>query len=246
MLHHTKGIVLRTVKYGETSVIVSVYTELFGIQSYLVNGVRKSTKRSSGSAASFQPAALLDLIVYHNDLKQLQRIREFKWSYLYQHIFFDVRKNAVSMYMVELLQKLFKQPEENEPLFQFIEDAFIHLDNADDGVVANYALYFALHLPVFFGFRIEDNFDGQKNPILDLQEGIFTSSRPSHPYFLEGPLAEFTSQLLKRLHPEELKQMRLNQTLRRQLLQAFEDYYALHFPEFGRMRSLPVLQELLS
>src|SRR6478752_1617646 len=190
MLHHTKGIVLRTVKYGETSVIVNIYTELFGIQSYLVNGVRKSSKRSSGSAASFQPAALLDLIVYHNELKQLQRIREFKWNYLYEHIFFDVKKNAVSMYMVELLQKVFKQPEENKSLFQFIEDAFIHLDKADEVVVGNFALYFALHLAVFFGFRIEDNFHAERRPILDLQEGVFTSSHPSHSYFIEGALAE--------------------------------------------------------
>src|SRR6185295_6738252 len=119
MLHNTKGIVLRSIKYGETSVIVSIYTELFGIQSYLVNGVRKSSKRSAGSAAAFQPAALLDLVVYHNDLKQLHRIREFKWSYLYQHIYFDVKKNAVSLYMIELLQKSIKQPEQNEDLFSF-------------------------------------------------------------------------------------------------------------------------------
>ena len=43
MVHKTKGIVLRTVKYGETSVIVTILTELFGLQSYLVNGVRTSS-----------------------------------------------------------------------------------------------------------------------------------------------------------------------------------------------------------
>jgi len=246
MLHNTKGIVLRSIKYGETSVIVSIYTELFGIQSYLINGVRKSSKRSAGNAASFQPAALLDLVVYHNDLKQLQRVREFGWSYLYEHVFFDVRKNAVSLYMVELLQKCFKQPEQNEALYNFIEDAFIHLDRAEEVVVGNFALYFSLHLAGFFGFRIEDNYGQQKNNILDLQEGLFTSIPPSHPHYIEGLLAETTSQLLKTMQPGELKQIRLNQSTRRQLLQAYEDYYALHLPEFGRLKSLPVLQELLS
>jgi DNA repair protein RecO (recombination protein O) len=246
MLHTTKGIVLRTVKYGETSVIVSIYTELFGIQSYLVNGVRKSTKRSGGSAAAFQPGALLELVVYHNELKQLQRIREFRWSYLYEHVFFDVRKNAVCMFMVELLQKSFKQPEQNPDLYNFIEDAFIHLDKADDAVVANFPLYFALHLTVFFGFRIEDHPRHAGNLILDLEEGIFTSSPPSHPHYIEGVLAETTSQLLKTMQPAELKEIKLNQNIRRQLLQAYEDFYALHLPEFGRLKSLPVLQELLS
>jgi DNA repair protein RecO (recombination protein O) len=246
MLYNTKGIVLRSVKYGETSIIASIYTELFGIQSYLVNGVRKASKRSAGSAASFQPAALLELVVYHNELKQLQRIREFRWSYLYEQVFFDVKKNAVSLYMVELLQKSFKQPEKNEALFYFIEDAFIHLDKAEADVVANFPLYFALHLTVFFGFRIEDNSHQKDSLILDLEEGVFTSSYPSHQHYIEGTLAETTALLLKTMQPAELKQIRLNQTTRRQLLQAYEDFYALHLPEFGRMKTLPVLQELLS
>src|SRR3954463_15402915 len=116
-LHKTKGIVLRTVRYGETSVIVTIFTELFGIQSYLVNGVRASTKKGSGKANLFQPSAILDLIVYYNELKNLQRIREFKWHHLYQHIFSDIKKNAVALFMVELLSKCLKQPEANEDLF---------------------------------------------------------------------------------------------------------------------------------
>ena len=44
MTHKTKGIVLRTVKYGETSLVVIMFTELFGIQTYMVNGVRSAKK----------------------------------------------------------------------------------------------------------------------------------------------------------------------------------------------------------
>src|SRR5882757_2025035 len=155
-LYKTKGIVLRIVKYGETSLIVTVYTELFGVQSYLVNGVRTSSRKGPGKANLFQPAAILDLVVYHNELKNLQRIREFRWAHLYNHIFFDVLKNAVALFMVEMLQKCLRQPEPNPDLFYFIEDAFIHLDNADSVVVANYPLFFSLHLAGFLGFRIED------------------------------------------------------------------------------------------
>ena len=113
MIDKTKGIVLRTVKYGETSVIVAIFTELFGLQSYLVNGVRTSSKKGSSKANLFQPAAILDLVVYHNELKNLQRLKEFKWEHLYQHIFFNVLKNSVALFMVELLQKCLKQPESN-------------------------------------------------------------------------------------------------------------------------------------
>jgi len=243
-LHKTKGIVLRAVKYGETSLIVTIFTELFGLQSYMVNGVRTSSKKGSGKANLFQPTAILDLVVYHNELKHLNRIKEFKWSYLYQHIFSDVPKNAVALFMIELLTKCLKQPEANPELFEFCEDAFIHLDESSGSVMANFPLFFALHLPVFFGFRISDEFS-DKNSIVDLQEGMFVPERPNHFHFLEGKQAEVTSELLKMMQPEELEQIKLNHDFRRQLLFAYETYYRLHIQDFGTMKTLPVLREVL-
>jgi DNA repair protein RecO (recombination protein O) len=244
-LHKTKGIVLRAVKYGETSLIVTIFTELFGLQSYLVNGVRTSSKKGSGKANLFQPTAILDMVVYNNELKHLNRIKEFKWSYLYQHIFSDVPKNAVALFMIELLTKCLKQPEANPELFEFCEDAFIHLDESTGSVMANFPLFFALHLPVFFGFRISDEYSN-KNSIVDLQEGMFVPERPDHFHFLEGKQAEVTSELLKMMQPEELEQLKLNHDFRRQLLFAYETYYALHIQDFGTMKTLPVLREVLS
>jgi len=243
-LHKTKGIVLRAVKYGETSLIVTIFTELFGLQSYLVNGVRTSSKKGSGKANLFQPTAILDLVVYHNELKHLNRIKEFKWSYLYKNIFSDVPKNAVSLFMIELLTKCLKQPEANQELFEFCEDAFIHLDESTGSVMANFPLFFALHLPVFFGFRISDEYS-DKNSIIDLQEGMFVPERPDHFHFLEGKQAEITSELLKMMQPEELEQLKLNHDFRRQLLFAYEIYYRLHIQDFGTMKTLPVLREVL-
>ena len=243
-LHKTKGIVLRAVKYGETSLIVTIFTELFGLQSYLVNGVRTSSKKGSGKANLFQATAILDMVVYNNELKHLNRIKEFKWSYLYQHIFSDVPKNAVALFMIELLTKCLKQPEANPELFEFCEDAFIHLDESTGSVMANFPLFFALHLPVFFGFRISDEYS-DKNSIVDLQEGMFVPGRPDHFHFLEGKQAEVTSELLKMMQPEELEQLKLNHDFRRQLLFAYEIYYALHIQDFGTMKTLPVLREVL-
>lgn len=244
-LHKTKGIVLRTVKYGETSVIVSIFTELFGMQSYLVNGVRTHTKRGSGKANLFQPSAILDLVVYHHESKHLNRIREFRWSYVYQHILSDVRKNAVALFMVELLAKCLKQPESQPELFHFTEDCFLHLDESPDIVMANFPLFFALHLPAFLGFRIHDNYN-ENNPYLDIREGNFVAAPPRHPHFLDDKQAAVTSQLLKVMQPEELGNIQLNHDFRRNLLQVFETYYALHIPDFGRMKTLPVLKEILS
>lgn len=244
-LHKTKGIVLRTVKYGETSIIVTIFTELFGVQSYLVNGVRTSTKKGAGKANLFQPSAILELVVYHNELKHLNRIKEFKWSIIYQHILSDVPKNAVALFMVELLTKCLKQPEGNADLFHFVEEVFLKLDESEGAVMANLPLFFALHLPYHFGFRITDNYS-DKNSFLDLMEGSFFHEQPHHPHFLEDKQAAVTSQLLKVMQPEELENIKLYHDFRRNLLHVYETYYALHIQDFGTMRSLPVLREILS
>jgi DNA repair protein RecO (recombination protein O) len=242
--HKTKGIVLRTVKYGETSLIVTIFTELFGVQSYLVNGVRVSSRKGPGKANLFQHGAILDLIVYHNELKNLQRIKEFKWGHLYQHLFFDVVKNSVALFMVEILQKTLKQPEANPDLFHFVEDAFLFLDEADAATVGNYPLFFSLHLTLFSGLRISDTYSKQNN-ILDMQEGEFVSTRPLHPHFLEEPFSFYTSQLLKAHHPSALAEIKLNKDTRRILLNAYEGFFALHVQDFGTLKTLPVLQEVL-
>lgn len=244
MIFKTKGIVLRSIKYGDTSLIVNVLTELFGVQSYLVNGVR-TAKKGASKSIYFQPASLLDMEVYHSDMKNLQRIKEYKWSYIYTNVFDDVIKNAVALYMVELLQRSLKQPEENADLYFFVEDAFTQLDVAPDAITANYALYFAVQLAQFFGFSILDKYS-VTNDILDLQEGRFSEQLPSHANYIDGDLAYATSQLLKALHPKDLTEIKLNKNSRRQLLLAYQSFYSLHIADFGVMKSLPVLQEILS
>lgn len=245
MNHKTKGIILKTTKYGETSIVANIYTELFGIQSYLVNGVRGMSKKGGIKSNLFQPAAILDLVVYHNELKNLQRIKEFKWGRLYEHLFFDVFKNSVSLFMIELLQRSLKQPEPNADLFHFIEDALLRLDEAGEVVVANYPLYFALHLSGFFGFRMSDKYS-DRLPALDLKEGEFVAEAPAHPYFLEGEYSRLTSMLLRTMQPHELHEIKLNQEKRRVLLHAYEMYYALHIQDFGTLKTLPVLEAILS
>jgi len=245
MIQKTKGIVLRSIKYGETSLVVSIFTELFGLQSYMVNGVRTAAKKGTPKANLFQPASLLDLVVYHNEFKNLQRLKEFKWAYLYQHIYADVRKNAVALFMVELLTKCLKEPETQPELFYFFEDALLHLDKASDVVTANFPLFFALHLPVFFGFKISDEYSDDK-PYLDLEEGTFVPEAPNHPHYMEGKAAAITSHILKTMQPEELSDIYLNGELRRSLLQSYELYYALHISEFGTLKTLPVLRDIMS
>jgi len=244
MLQKTRGLVIRSVKYGETSLVVTMFTEVYGIQSYMVNGVRKESVKSSMRASQFQPANLLDLVVYHQERQNLQRIKECQWAVLYQQIFSDIRKNAVAIFMVELLQKCLKQPDPQPELFHFLEDALLGLDNATPMVAANFPIYFALHLSHFFGFRMQDTYD-EEHVMLDLREGIFVKEEPAHPQWAGNQLSFEVSQFLKAQQPEELEQIQMNREGRRNLIETCLQFYALHVSDFGSLRSLPVLQEVM-
>ncbi len=243
MTHKTRGIVLRSIKYGETSLVVTIFTELFGIQTYMVNGVRTS-KKSAAKANHFQPTAILDLVVYHSESKSMQRIKEFSWAHLYSTLLSDVIKNSIASFMAELLHKCLKQPEANADLYNFCEESFLQLDQANRTVTANFALFFTLHLTHFFGFRMTDNYSSDEM-VLDLHEGSFIDHQPTHPYFIDGTNSELTAQLLKVMQPRELEQFNLNGEIRRLLLLRYLEYYALHIHDFGQMKTLLVLHEVL-
>lgn len=244
-VHKTKGIVLRTVKYGETSVIASVYTELFGVQSYIVKGVRQTSKKGQNKGSFFQPAAILEMEVYKNEFKNLQFIKDFQWDHIYTSVFFDVVKNAVAMYMIELLQHSLKQPEANPELFYMIEESLKQLDNGSEALTANLPLYFTLHLSTELGFQVQGEYSA-RTPVLDLVEGHFTEHLPSHPHYIDGELARTTSAIASISFYSDLEQIKLGRNTRRQLLEAYQDYIALHVQDFGEMRSWKVLQEILS
>ena len=243
-IHKTRGIVLKCVKYGDTSLVASIYTELFGLQSYIIKGVRKTSKKGLNNANYFLPAAILELQVYHNEQKQLQFLKEYQWHYLYNNIFYDVIKNAVAVFSVELLQHSIKQPETNIDLYEFIENSLIGIDKAESKVTANFPLYFSLNLGKILGFGIEGNYSID-NCILDLQEGYYCNTRPHHSYFIENNLAAITSTILSCETLNKLENILLNKNTRRQLIDFYNQYFALHITNFSELRSVEVLKEVL-
>lgn len=245
MTHKTKGIVLRTIQYGETSVITSIYTELFGLQSYIVKGVRQTSKRKQPAALYFQPGAMLDMEVYQNNLKNLQFIKEYKWQYIYQKVLFDVIRTAVAFFMIELFQHTIKQPEANPELFYLLEGSLSQADKGSDAAVANLPLYFSLHLAAESGFGIQGNYSVE-NYVLDLQEGAYTSQTPSHSDFIEGNDAAISSRIQHINFYNDLEEIKLSRETRNRLLNAFLLYTSLHITEFKALKSLTILQEVLS
>lgn len=244
-IHHTKGIVLRTVKYGETSIITTIYTELFGKQSYIVKGVRQASKKKTQQAGYFQPASVLDLQVYYNPLKNLQFIKEFQWGILYQNIFSDVVCNTVATYLVELLNNSLQQPETNVDLFYFTENVLLFLDGDNKYVAANIPPYFTLKLSSLLGFEMRGEYTAA-TPLLDLQEGVFCTTVPHHLNYLNEEEAKITSIFLHADHPAELAGIKISGTTRSRLLLAYQQFLQLHIADFQEIKSLKILQEIFN
>lgn len=241
--HKTNGIVLRTVRYGETSLVASIFTEKFGIESYIVNGVRSA--KGGSKASLYQPASLLQLEVYHHPQRNLQRIKDATRLHNTVQLFQDVVKNCVALFMVELVWQVLRHPEPNEELFAFCEDVLLELDRASPAVCANMPLFFALHLMYFFGLQLHmpaGRTNSSGGLFLDLHTGEFTHMQPGHADFLPAEDAAYTTELLSMRLPAELEGLRLTQSIRRRLLHAYIRFYNWQLPDMAPLKSLPVME----
>ena len=237
MLHHTRGMVIRTVKFSETSLIAKIYTEKLGLQTYMVNGVR--SKKSRTKAALLQPLSLLEMEVYHRENKNMQRVKEMKPAHLFTSIPFELVKISLALFITEVLYKTLKEETGNADLFTFLYDFVRRLDQSsqpDAELHLRFMLAYSKHL----GFQPQNNFDEQIAPLFDLKEGHFVPSQP--PKFdrhLELPHSHNLSQLLNR------SKQRINKVQREAILVALIKFYQYHIDGFGELKSHKILQQIM-
>lgn len=241
MLHKTRGIVLKTTLYSESSVIVQVFTEKFGIQSYLINGVKKPKAKIPMNV--LQPLHLLDMVVYHKVNTQLQRVSEVRPSPVLKSIPYDVIKNTIVQFLNEVLYKSIRQQGADDALFSFIYNAISWFDETEKPSV-NFHLAFLLKLSRFLGFAPHEQ-TRKDQKYFDLQEGEFTSLMPIHPYYIEKIDADFFL-LLFSTSFEKIFEIKIDNTARRFLLDKILIYYTLHTASFGQIKSHQVLEDILS
>lgn len=232
---------LKTTLYSESSVIVQVFTEKFGIQSYLINGVKKPKAKIPMNV--LQPLHLLDMVVYHKVNTQLQRVSEARPSPVFKSIPYDVIKNTIVQFLNEVLYKSIRQQGAEDALFSFIYNAISWFDETEKPS-ANFHLAFLLKLSRFLGFAPHEQ-TRKDQKYFDLQEGEFTSLMPIHPYFIEKTDADFFL-LLFSTSFEKIFEIKIDNATRRFLLDKILIYYTLHTASFGQVKSHQVLEDILS
>ena len=238
MLHKTRGIVFRTTEYGESSLVVQIYTELFGIQSYIINSVRK--KHPKYHANLFQPLTPVDLVVYHKSVPGLQRISDIKASPPLNNVHSDLLKTSIVFFLDEVLCKSIKEEESNPQLFDFLIQSIEWLDHADTAF-PDFHIVFLILLSRYLGFSPTNNYNSALN-IFNLKEGSFQSDYPNHPHFIPPPLSETLTYLLNANYSN--RSVEITNTDRRLLIEYLLEYYSLHIESFGTIKSHKVLEQV--
>lgn len=241
MLHKTRAIVLKTTPYGDSSVVVQMFTEKFGIQSYMINGVKKPKAKIRMNM--LQPLHLVEMVVYHKTNTSIQRVSELRPAVIFRSIPYDIIKSTITMFLNEVLYKSIRQQHTDEQLFDFIFNSISWFDETGD-LPVNFHLAFLLKLSRFLGFApsTEHRHD---QVFFDLQEGAFSSLYPLHPHFLNKEdallfIALFTTSF------DKLQDVKMTNVGRRNLLEKILVFYTLHTASFGDIHSHQVLQEILS
>lgn len=240
MLITTNAIVFRRINYSESSIILNLFTEKKGLQSYIHRGGRKSKKNNVSRL--FQPLAMLEIVAYYNDKSGLKTLKEAKLLHPYQNIYNDAYKRCIMMFINEVLLKSVKEEEANKPLYNFLSESFKLLDALEADTV-NFHLIFLMKLSYYLGFKA--NIDrNAKESYFDLREGIYILFQPDHNDYLDLHLANLWQQIQK-LDWQSIEEIKITNGQRRQLLNALLLFYKLHVDHFGELKSLEVLKEIL-
>lgn len=239
MQETTKAIVLKTIKYGDSSLIVKLYTASSGLKSYMLNGVL-SRKKGKFNKAHFLPLSQLEIVAQHRDKGNLERLTEAKLSYPYQSAHTHMAKNAIVLFLSEFLSNAIQEETENKALFSFIETALQWLDHEDQ--IANFHLFFLVEISKYFGFYPSDNH--LDRPYFDLVEGDFCTQPGLNPHMAEPEISFFKSIL--GINFDMLKDIKMSQKSRRELISHLMVYYQHHLDGFKTPKSIHILNEVFS
>ena len=237
--YKARGIVLNTIKYGDTSVVACILTDLFGRTSYMVQGIR-SGRGKGNRAALLQPMFLLEYEGIPAVRSHMDRMKDVRLSPPLRSIPFDVRKSAISLFMAEVLYRLVRESQPDEALFGFVHDSVAALDVMERGV-ANFHLWFLVKLSAFLGFYPSGRHSA--SGYFDITEGAFVDYRPDHALVLEQQHAALLADLME-CDALSLGDIPLSHGVRSAFLTSLLAYFDYHLDSASRIKSIRVLGEM--
>ncbi|MDR0547446.1 MAG: DNA repair protein RecO [Dysgonamonadaceae bacterium] len=239
MLHKTRAIVLHLTNYSDAYSIIQAYTEAFGPVSYLT--ARNKSKTTRVPQAVFYPLSVVDLETEHQNLREIQRIKEAKAHFPLISIRDNPVKTTMCIFLAETLSKVLKDRQPDANLFQYLLQS-IHILELTEKHYANFHLVFLIRLSQFTGFYPDDS-GYRKGMFFDMQNGVFVPYKPFHIHFLNPDESETFYSLL-RMNYENMAESAFSRQERKRILERILEYYRVHLNALAEIRSLEILHEV--
>lgn len=239
MLSVSRGIILKSIRYNDSKAITKIYTEQFGLLSFIVP-VKKS-KTNKVSLNVLQPLTLCEINFDYRERSNLLFIKDFKITDHYVSVPFDVRKSTVFIFLGDILSRTLLEHESNLSLFSFIYHSLLYYD-LNDEKSSHFHLYFLMELTKHLGFFPEQ--EDEDFIYFDLLEGRFVR-RLHSVYFMDKYMAQQIKQLSE-CTITNYKDLSFSLADRRNLLEKLLLYYQLHTTNCKDIKSHEVLEEIFS
>ena len=248
MIFRTDAVVLRSIDYGETSEIVTLFTRERGKVAVMAKGSRRSGSRFG---SSLQPMSYIQTVFYHKPSRNVQTLTESSHVRSFHGITRNLRALSHGLRVVELVNALMQEEEQNPLVFDLLVDSLDRL-NRTPVHTENVLFYFQLHFASTLGFApdIERGMLNEVNAqggFLSLDSGSISAGTDSP----GGALRKASRSALRafavcaRADLDTVMRMRLDTPVQSELARLIEDYLRHHVEDAYPTRSNRVVGEIL-
>ena len=240
MLVKTNAIVISTVKYGDSSLITRCYCKELGLKSFMLKGILTS-KKGGLKKSLFQPLNLINIStqIKNQSNQKLNFIREGSLKVHFKEIPLKIKKNAIALFISEVISRvIYEDGNPNIELYSFLENSIMRLEKDEFSPV--FHLKFLTLLSDQLGFC--PNLMCQEKEFFDIESGCFCENSNSK-YAVGGETVRAFKELLG-INFDDIVQIKISNTLRIKVLDFLIDYFNIHLPRFGKIKSIAVLHEI--
>lgn len=237
MLVKTEGIVLKTIPYGNTSVIAKIFTREFGTQSFIIKGFY--SKNSQKKYSLFQVFSFVNIVFYFKENRDLHYIKESSTAYIYQNAIFSPIKLSLITLIIEFFQKAFPIENKNSELYDFLNKIITEIDQNE---TKNYQrfLYFLTNVSLFLGIEPLNSPQKYTQAQLNIQNAVFEEA----PLYGKQNQSDQILQDFFTQSYENCLQLNVKKSDRMRVLERILEYYRFHLDYLGKIKSIEVIQEL--
>jgi DNA repair protein RecO (recombination protein O) len=241
MLNKTNGIVIKTTKYSESSLIALIYTKSHGMITFLIQGVY--SKRAVIKPSLLQPLQLLEMNFYYKESRNLNKLKDLKAEPILNDLHFNINKSSIALVISELIYKSIKEEETNEELFDFLFNSIILLDKTDDNNKI-FLIVFMIQMTKYLGFYPTNNYNS-RNKFFNLEIGAFTNLPGTETMTLSPPDSDFFGSIID-LSLDNCDQYNTTIKTRQNIVNKLVNYYKIHVSNFNTLNSYKVLSQVFN